>query len=244
VGPDNGLLLPALGTLGGPGRAVELQDHGYWLPSKGQTFAGRDVFAPAAVHLVAGGDISDLGAALDPTDLVRLPPLHRRCRPDGLLEAEVTWVDRFGNVQLAAGADDLAAVLAGPGRRARKEARGDGEGPSRVTSVLHTQLLAVSSGAAGASAPGLGAAATSRGRVARVVNAYAELAEEELGILVDSCGCLALSLNGASAAKSLGTNEGDYVFISRPATTSRGSRAAGARGASRGRRAPVSHDRP
>ena len=40
VGPDNGLLLPAVRTLGGPRRVVELQDRGYWLPSRGRRSPG------------------------------------------------------------------------------------------------------------------------------------------------------------------------------------------------------------
>src|SRR6478609_11205578 len=47
VGPDNGLLAPAVAMLGGPRRVVELTSPEYQLPSPGPTFAGRDVMAPA-----------------------------------------------------------------------------------------------------------------------------------------------------------------------------------------------------
>lgn len=113
VGPDNGLLLPALEALGGAGLAVELENRGYWLPAPGPTFAGRDVFAPAAAHLAGGGDIAALGRKVGPEALVRLPaPVCRKC-PDGSLEAEVTWVDRYGNVQLAAGPSELGDLAPG-----------------------------------------------------------------------------------------------------------------------------------
>ena len=54
VGPDNGLLAPAVAMLGGPQRVVELTSTEYQLPSPGPTFAGRDVMAPAAAHLARG----------------------------------------------------------------------------------------------------------------------------------------------------------------------------------------------
>src|SRR3954447_13825890 len=46
VGPDNGLLLPALEQLGGLGAAVELTESAYWGPLRSSTFHGRDLFAP------------------------------------------------------------------------------------------------------------------------------------------------------------------------------------------------------
>lgn len=107
VGPDNGLLPPAVDALGGVADCVELEDRGYWLPAPGPTFAGRDIFAPAAARLAGGAVLADLGRPVPPEGLVRLPaPLVTRA-PDGSCKAEVTWVDRFGNVQLAAKPCDL-----------------------------------------------------------------------------------------------------------------------------------------
>jgi len=51
MGPDNGLLAPAVAMAGGAERAFELTNPEYQLESAGATFAGRDVFAPAAAHL-------------------------------------------------------------------------------------------------------------------------------------------------------------------------------------------------
>src|SRR5688572_10992104 len=48
VGPDNGLLAPAVAMVGGATRAFVLDNDEYHLPAPGPTFAGRDVFAPAA----------------------------------------------------------------------------------------------------------------------------------------------------------------------------------------------------
>ena len=47
VGPDNGLLAPAVAIIGGAERAVELTNPDYHLAAPGATFAGRDIFAPS-----------------------------------------------------------------------------------------------------------------------------------------------------------------------------------------------------
>ena len=82
VGPDNGLMASAVAMTGG-----------------GPTFAGRDIFAPAAAYLCSDVDILELGDAIDPLSLLPgILPLTRT--EDGKVTGEVLWVDRFGNVQL------------------------------------------------------------------------------------------------------------------------------------------------
>lgn len=106
IGPDNGLLAPAVAMAGGAQRAVELTNPEYQLDAAGATFAGRDVFAPAAAHVCNGVDLAELGPEIDPA--VLLPgtvPLPRE--EDDTLVAEVLWVDRYGNCQLNVGPDDL-----------------------------------------------------------------------------------------------------------------------------------------
>jgi S-adenosylmethionine hydrolase len=99
VGPDNGLLAPAVAMVGGADRAVALTNPDYQLPAPGPTFAGRDVFAPAAAHLASGVDLTDLGELVDPSTLMPgLMPISRE--EDGALVADVLWVDRYGNAQL------------------------------------------------------------------------------------------------------------------------------------------------
>ena len=65
LGPDNGLLAPAVAITGGADRAVELTNPEHHLAAPGATFAGRDVFAPAAAHLCNGGELTDLGPLVD-----------------------------------------------------------------------------------------------------------------------------------------------------------------------------------
>lgn len=108
VGPDNGLLTPAIDVIGGAAAAVVLKDTGYWLAGRGPTFAGRDVFAPAAAELARGAALHDVGDPIDPATLGRLPaPVLSRREEDGRLECEVTWVDHYGNVQLSVAESDL-----------------------------------------------------------------------------------------------------------------------------------------
>jgi hypothetical protein len=106
VGPDNGLLAPAVSMTGGAGRAVELTVEAYQLAAPGPTFAGRDIFAPAAAYLSQGVDLAELGPAVDPLSLrpglVPIPRLENEA-----LQAEVLWVDRFGNAQLNVGPDEI-----------------------------------------------------------------------------------------------------------------------------------------
>ena len=89
VGPDNGVLSPALLRAGT--RAVELP-----VPTgAAPTFHGRDVFAPAAAQLATGVALDALGAPAS-APVVRRTPEPRR-RDDGALLGEVIAVDRFGN---------------------------------------------------------------------------------------------------------------------------------------------------
>lgn len=123
VGPDNGLLGPAVGLCGGADRVVELESPEHRLPpAGGATFAARDVFVPAAAHLCNGVDMAELGPAVDPFSLLPgVVPLTRL--DDEVLKAEVLWVDRFGNAQLNVDPDELRPMgdrlTVGVGNRTR-----------------------------------------------------------------------------------------------------------------------------
>lgn len=109
IGPDNGLLAPAVAMAGGATRAVELTDVRYHLPAPGATFAGRDVFAPVAGHLCTGVELDELGPPVDTSTL--LPGVLPVSRTEGdVIVAEVLWVDRFGNAQLNIGPDEVPAL--------------------------------------------------------------------------------------------------------------------------------------
>lgn len=172
VGPDNGLLAPAVAMVGGASRAVELTNPAYQLPAPGPTFDGRDVFAPVAAHLCNGVPLHELGTDIDPATLLpSMIPLTRE--EDGGLEAEALWIDRFGNVQLNVDPDELA--------------------------VLGADVVRVVVGG--------------RSRVARRVEAFAELGVGEVGVLVDSYGLISIAADRTSAAEALDVAEGDAVRL-------------------------------
>jgi hypothetical protein len=116
VGPDNGLLAPAVAMLGGAKRVVSLTNPEYQMAAPAPTFAGRDVFAPAAGYLASGVDLAELGDEIDPLSL--LPGLVPLSRPDGDgVAGEVLWVDRFGNLQLNLDPSELVELGLRPGDR-------------------------------------------------------------------------------------------------------------------------------
>ena len=89
VGPDNGLLSPALLIPGA--RAVSLA-----VPTGASpTFHGRDVFAPAAARLARGDDVDELGQPITDPVVRRTPEPHRAA--NGNVVGEVLAIDRFGN---------------------------------------------------------------------------------------------------------------------------------------------------
>jgi S-adenosyl-L-methionine hydrolase (adenosine-forming) len=175
VGPDNGLLAPAVAMVGGATRAVELTNTEYHLPAPGPTFAGRDIFAPVAAHLCNGVDLTDFGPPIDPYVLVPgLVPIAQE--KAGQVETEVLWADRFGNLQLNVGPDDVEAL------------------GQRVTVRWGQEV-----------------------RTATRAEAFEEVGEGELGLLIDSYGLMALVFNRTSAADELGLRPGDSVTLQRPA---------------------------
>ncbi len=89
VGPDNGVLSPAL--LHGGARCVELPVHA----GASATFHGRDVFAPAAGALARGTPLDSLGEVCTSPVVRRTPEAVRR--DDGSIAGVVITVDRFGN---------------------------------------------------------------------------------------------------------------------------------------------------
>jgi hypothetical protein len=116
VGPDNGLLAPAVAMLGGAKRVVSLTNPEYQMAAPGPTFAGRDVFAPAAGYLASGVDLAELGEEIDPLSL--LPGLVPLSQPEGDgVAGEVLWVDRFGNLQLNLDPGELIELGVRPGDR-------------------------------------------------------------------------------------------------------------------------------
>ncbi|MEO6569998.1 MAG: SAM-dependent chlorinase/fluorinase [Ilumatobacteraceae bacterium] len=179
IGPDNGLLAPAVAMAGGAERAFELTDVEYHLGAAGATFAGRDVFAPVAAHVCNGVDLAEFGPEIDP--ILLLPgtvPLPRE-EGDSLI-TEVLWVDRFGNAQLNVGPDDLPAAW---GDHLQVQI-GTPNDPSGVIV-----------------------------RRARRVSNFAVLEGGAVGLVLDSYGMLAVTIDQRSAAAELDLAPGAQVTL-------------------------------
>jgi S-adenosylmethionine hydrolase len=201
VGPDNGLLAPLAASYGDiesvvvidrNSPALRVRGRSVGSANSGPTFDGRDVFAPAAAHILLGGDPVALGSFADPGSLISAG-IDRTWAPERgtatvvKLDGERPWiltsvesVDRFGNVQTAAGPSiaeelgirlgDACQVAVGPQMDRKFEAR-------RMTT-------------------------------------FDDLEGGELGVLVDSSGHLALVLRQGSAAGLLGPLQpGDLVRV-------------------------------
>lgn len=123
LAPDNGLLsLVLLGRIedeldrevGGPGPSwnatlatsqcslpaecdgVSIDPERIGLPLVGNTFHGRDVFAPAAARLALGMPFAWLGSLV--TQVIMFAPPRPVCGIDGTVVGRVIYVDRFGNL--------------------------------------------------------------------------------------------------------------------------------------------------
>jgi S-adenosylmethionine hydrolase len=179
VGPDNGLLAPAVALAGGAERAVELTEARWHLPTPGATFAGRDVFAPVAAQLCNGVDLVELGEPID-ADLLLPGVVALPQADDDTVIAQVLWVDRYGNAQLNVGPDDL---------------------PARFGARLDLRCAAPTDPTGGVR------------RSAVRASSYAELGPGAVGLVLDSSGLLAVSMDQRSAAEELGLDVGDQVTI-------------------------------
>jgi S-adenosylmethionine hydrolase len=115
IGPDNGLLSPAVAMVGGASRIVSIENPEARIPSPGDTFHGRDVFAPAAALVASGeAEMEELGPEVAGEEIV--PLLLPLVDIQGsVVSGEAWWVDAFGNVQTNIGPEDLRAVGLSPG---------------------------------------------------------------------------------------------------------------------------------
>ena len=181
VGPDNSLLLPAALHLGPVTQAVELPpDPG----APGATFHGRDIFAPAAGRAAAGVPLHQLGDPIDPATLAGAPVPEATADPAGSIDAEVLWVDHFGNAQLNATAAQLNITAA----QLNAAAAHLGPGPLTVHTPGGTETM-------------------------RIVASYGAIPPDDHALVIDSYGYLSISSNRRPAAAHLGLRPGDRVLL-------------------------------
>jgi S-adenosylmethionine hydrolase len=109
VGPDNGLLSHAWEVRGGVKTVAQIANQKLWLEQIHATFRGRDMFAPVAAQVALGRSFDDVGPAVKPADLVRLP-VRSATVDDDHVHAEIRAIDHFGNVSLNLARSDLEAA--------------------------------------------------------------------------------------------------------------------------------------
>jgi S-adenosylmethionine hydrolase len=116
VGPDNGLLAPAIERFGGCARAIDLGRSPFRLEPVSATFHGRDLFAPVAAHLALGARLDEAGEKFEPSELAGLELPKASIEP-GKVVAHALYADRFGNVSLDLDAEGAQAGSLSPGGR-------------------------------------------------------------------------------------------------------------------------------
>ncbi len=103
LGPDNGVLSLAIKN-----QTIEdiheITNQKLMLPTRSDTFHGRDVLAPAAAHLTNGTHASEFGPKLNKITTTTFSQItHNR----GTLIGEVIHTDDFGNIITNFGPEDL-----------------------------------------------------------------------------------------------------------------------------------------
>jgi len=106
VGPDNGLLMLAA-QKEGIRRIYHVSNPRYMLPRVSRTFHGRDVFSPAAAHLMRGCPPSEFGPEIHD---YALPEFTKPSVRKGELLGEVLHIDDFGNIVSNISVEDLEKI--------------------------------------------------------------------------------------------------------------------------------------
>jgi len=111
VCPDNGLvsdIAPRFGVDGAysidENAAASLRKH----RPRGRTFLGRDLFAPVAAYLAAGGGVETVGSPIGDFQRLALPKVETR---DGYVRGESRYVDDYGSVFTNVTGDELVAAF-------------------------------------------------------------------------------------------------------------------------------------
>lgn len=107
IGPDNGVLSL---VISGDSNAViyEITEEQYFLRRRGNTFHGRDIFAPVAGWLSRGCEPDHFGHVISDYVKINIP---RPVCENGILKGEIIYIDRFGNLFTNITDSDIAMHL-------------------------------------------------------------------------------------------------------------------------------------
>lgn len=106
IGPDNGIFTPFFEE--SPSnffRVYHITASHYWLPMRGVTFHGRDIFAPVAAWLSKGVESHKFGEEI--TDYIKIPLSQSATIEHGTINGVVISIDNFGNAITNITKDDL-----------------------------------------------------------------------------------------------------------------------------------------
>ncbi len=104
IAPDNGLLSFVFDEKTNF-RVFDLKNEKFFAEKVGQTFHGRDIFAPVAAHLSKGVQPNKFGKEVE--DFVHHKTAHPRKVSAAKVEAEIIHIDRFGNLITSLEVKDL-----------------------------------------------------------------------------------------------------------------------------------------
>jgi S-adenosylmethionine hydrolase len=108
IAPDNGLL-SGIARRNRPDELRRVENRQLWRSEVSSTFHGRDIMAPVAAHLAAGGDPAQIGPKID--RLIELPWPEAKFSPKEC-RGEVIAVDSFGNLITSIFGRELATHFA------------------------------------------------------------------------------------------------------------------------------------
>jgi len=111
IAPDNGVLGPALAQVE-VRRVVHATEAKFFRRPISRTFHGRDIFAPVAAWLSQGVHVRDMGPGIDDYQRLELP--QPSARGNGVLEGQVLYEDRFGNLLTNISEADLLQLWGPP----------------------------------------------------------------------------------------------------------------------------------
>lgn len=104
VGPDNGVFTKVINSSQETLQVRHITASHYFIPPKGNTFHGRDIFAPVAAWVAKGTRMDSLGEVIEDYKLIDLPePTIEGNQVNG----EVVYYDSFGNAITNITAEDI-----------------------------------------------------------------------------------------------------------------------------------------
>ena len=95
IGPDNGLLIPAAGSIGDFEVYEITNDTLFRDADVSATFHGRDIFAPVGAHISNGFEIEKVGKRINDYTIL---DFGNGVKNGDIIEGRIIFIDSFGNI--------------------------------------------------------------------------------------------------------------------------------------------------